>query len=139
MIAIATLMYWFMRFCALDKLTTKESYFYPLMTHTFLYSYLMFYVCYFAPVSYSVNKVDASQNDEISRSCKYCFSLKKPKRKHCRACLSCVDNYHHHCYFFDKCIDTKGFFFLCVLVSFTFPSMALTYFYVGKKILAIFY
>lgn len=138
MIPLVSLIYCLMRLYLLEKIIAKESSLFLPLDLSMLASYMMFFVCFFGPVNYSVNEADTSQSEDFKPFCKYCFAEKKPRRKHCSFCLSCVDDFHHHCFMFDKCVDKKGFILLCVLQGLMLPVMGLIYFYIGKKIIAMF-
>ena len=65
-------------------------------------------------------------NDNI---CIKCGIVKKEKTKHCIICDRCVENWDHHCYWLNSCINDKNYFkfktflflcFICLFLNFLF-------------------
>ena len=45
--------------------------------------------------------------NEIKKICSKCKIIKKFGTKHCVICDSCVEDFDHHCYWINKCINSK--------------------------------
>ena len=63
---------------------------------------------------------------KIKKICSKCKIIKKFKTKHCIVCDSCVEDFDHHCYWINKCINSKIlpeffifliFTFLCIIIN----------------------
>ena len=63
---------------------------------------------------------------KIKKICSKCKIIKKFKTKHCIVCDSCVEDFDHHCYWINKCINSKIlpeflifliFTFLCLIIN----------------------
>ena len=68
---------------------------------------------------------------KIKKICSKCKIIKKFKTKHCIVCDSCVEDFDHHCYWINKCINSKIlpeflifliFTFLCIIINFVLFS-----------------
>lgn len=59
--------------------------------------------------------------NKVKRICPKCKLLKSISMKHCMVCDICVDEFDHHCFWIDKCINNNIYkefiFFLVVLLS----------------------
>ena len=67
------------------------------------------------------------QNENI---CVKCGITKKPSTKHCLICDRCVDDWDHHCYWLNSCINKKIYckFKLFLYISFVFLLSNLVYY-----------
>ena len=45
--------------------------------------------------------------NKIKKICPKCKIIKKYGTKHCIACDSCIEDFDHHCYWINKCINAK--------------------------------
>ena len=64
---------------------------------------------------YKLNNYDLDKLDQL---CPVCKIIRPPKTKHCILCNKCIDNWDHHCYWLNICINKKNFnFFLFFLIT----------------------
>ena len=60
--------------------------------------------------------------NKMKKICPKCKLIKKFKTKHCIICDTCVEDFDHHCYWINKCINSKIFyeFIAFLIIMFTF-------------------
>lgn len=116
----------------------------PLLESTFRWVFTLGFVASFsllfasAAAAMTIDPIDKAvdSDDSIDEGCqeemlycRFCASAVHADSKHCWECRKCVDNFDHHCPWFNTCIGTHnyGYFFtavwsLLVMLGFLFTS-----------------
>ena len=73
--------------------------------------------------------------NKMKKICPKCKIIKKFKTKHCIICDTCVEDFDHHCYWINKCINSKIFyeFIAFLIIMFTFLLINLISFFIEFK------
>lgn len=99
----------------------------------FFFLYFIFRSKDYYKITYPNNNEDTSFEDlfnqcgydknKIKNICPKCKIIKKTGTKHCIICDTCVENFDHHCFWINKCINSKilyEFFALLIIILICF-------------------
>ena len=56
------------------------------------------------------------EKEDVRNYCPKCFMKKSKSLTHCYICDKCVNGYHHHCFWINKCIGKNNVFFYVLFV-----------------------
>ena len=80
------------------------------------------------------------KGEELENFCPYCLVRKNYRTTHCLICLSCVDEFEHHCFWVGNCIGKKNydlfFIFLIFVVFNTLFNLGITCYYITYEMIA---
>ena len=95
--------------------------------------FFLYFTCrkkdyYLNPENYKINSKDITieklldecdyDKNKIRRICPKCKLIKSFNMKHCMICDICVEEFDHHCFWINKCINNKIFFqFILFLIA----------------------
>ena len=95
--------------------------------------FFLYFTCrkkdyYLNPENYKINSKDITieklldecdyDKNKIRRICPKCKLIKSFNMKHCMICDICVEEFDHHCFWINKCINNKIFFqFILFLIN----------------------
>ena len=68
------------------------------------------------------NKKDKKEKDDLdlAKYCYKCFIEKTKDSKHCIVCEKCYEDFDHHCYWINKCVAKKNYYFFILFLFITF-------------------
>ena len=68
-----------------------------------------------------INEDKKEKDDlDLAKYCYKCFVEKTKDSKHCIVCEKCYEDFDHHCYWINKCVAKKNYYFFILFLFITF-------------------